>query len=495
MVKVPLPSAVTDTGLGAEELWQSIAESPFEYVMLVDREGMYLYLNRVDPRLSMEDVLNKRTMFDYLDASDRPMVADVLRRVFERGENAYYEVRIPFNQRWYACIVAPIRRDDEVVVASVMARDCTREKLAEHASRQMEDRYRLIVQQTRDGVWLLDECCRTMFVNERVTEMLGYQASEMAGRSLLEFVARGHELEVRRRLERPLQGKRDLFDVCFQRSDGEELWALVSAGSTYDARGECSGTVAVLTDRSEHRRWATTLSRAQRMDLVGKLAGGLAHDFSNMLTSIIGFGTMLENTVARHDVGRTYLGHILDASERARGLVRRLLTFSRKDDYYPRAVDLNLVVADLGPILQSMLPKQVRLTQRLSAVPAYVLVDAAQLEQALLNLVVNARDAISGEGEIEVRVIADLGPTHERAAHDGLSVALCVRDSGGGIEPAVLRHIFEPFYTTKESQQGTGLGLAIVYSFAQQSGADVSVESMLGQGTEFTLRFRPCAEH
>jgi two-component system cell cycle sensor histidine kinase/response regulator CckA len=476
--------------LRSDEMWRALAENPFDYVMLADRTGTYLYINHVAPGVREEDFVGKATLFDYVAEEDRPEVKRALHTVFEQGKPYYYEVRTPFNGAWYATVMAPVFREGRVVAASLMSRDCTLQKRAEQASRQADARYKMIVESTRDGIWMLDENARTSFVSGRMAEMLGYTPEEMLGRGVLEFIHESRRALAQEKLEQRRQGHDDLHDFCFQRKDGSELWTLVSASPTHDAEGRVNGALAIITDQTERRHWAEEVAQAQKMEAVGRLAGGVAHEFNNLLASIIGFGSLLERSLDPRSKARSDVGHILEAADRASGLVRQLLTFARKQPVHARDVDLNAVLTRVLPMLRSLMPDDVSLKLELVEEPLHVCVDPGQMEQVILNLVINARDAIAAGGSIVLRVAREptpVGSVSELGA--GSQIALSVRDTGAGIPSSVLEHIFEPFFTTKGPDRGTGLGLSIVYSIVKQNGGSVHVESELGTGTQFILRF------
>jgi two-component system cell cycle sensor histidine kinase/response regulator CckA len=489
--------------LRGQELWHSIAESPFDFVSLVDAAGTYLYINHTELGFRAEDLVGKATLSDYLAPDDHPRVREALHSVFELARPAYYEARVPANDRWYATMITPIRREGRVIAASVLSRDCTAQKRALSASREATELYRVIVESTRDGIWLLDVRGITLFVNARLAAMLGYSPEEMQGRSFLEFMDSVRRMQASQNLSRRLQGQQELHDFCFRRKDGSDLWTLVSASPTYDAQGALSGALAIITDQTERRRWADEVARAQKMDAVGHLAGGIAHEFNNLLASIVGFGSVLERSLQGQEKAVADVGHILQAADRASGLVRQLLSFARKQDVRPSVIDMTEVLEALRPMLQSLLPDDVDLSIELASCPCRVRVDPAQMEQVLLNLVINARDAIAEKGRVRIRVEREPCDEGTRGGDEVATVTswrgcphitVKVTDDGSGIPASVLEHIFEPFFTTKDADRGTGLGLSIVFSIVQQAGGDLSVTSDLGRGTEFCLRFPEAAE-
>jgi len=238
------------------------------------------------------------------------------------------------------------------------------------------------------------------------------------------------------------------------------------------------GTVQDITDR---RRLEEQLLQSQKMEAIGRLAGGVAHDFNNLLTAIIGYADLL----ARRVQGTPRLEHnvaeILEAAERAAGLTRQLLAFSRKQVLQPRVLSLNATVSEMENMLRRLIGEDIQLLTRLDAGLGQVRADPTQIEQVILNLAVNARDAMPRGGTLTVE-------TGNADLEEGRFVMLAVSDTGVGMDAETRSRVFEPFFTTKEPGKGTGLGLAMVYGIVAQSGGTIRVSSEPGQGTTFRVR-------
>ena len=244
----------------------------------------------------------------------------------------------------------------------------------------------------------------------------------------------------------------------------------------------------VMVDVTERRELAGRLLHAQKMEAVGQLAGGIAHDFNNLLTVILGFASRLSNRL--EDGGGSELTEIRQAAERAAALTHQLLAFSRREPHISELVDVNALVSSVEQMVGHLIGEDVRLSITASAEPAVVLADPGQLEQVLVNLVVNARDALSIGGEIRIAVStldADDDKSDEPAQLPGEHVVLSVSDTGTGMSEETAARIFEPFFTTKEQGKGTGLGLATVYGIVEQAGGRITVASEPGRGTRFTI--------
>jgi signal transduction histidine kinase len=288
----------------------------------------------------------------------------------------------------------------------------------------------------------------------------------------------------------PLENRETRLDVTLENPRGALVYDVrVSPVRSY--RDRLTGFVVLLTDVTERRRLEAELREAQKMEAVGKLAAGVAHDFNNLLTSIIGFADLAEEEAAPDSPSKQWLGQIRRSAEHAALITRQLLAFGRRQILQPVVLDLNGAVTDMQKVLRRMAGDRIRFTARLAADVPPVRADVSQIQQVLINLVVNACEAMPAEGHLTIstsrRQVDDpktLPPAVELGP--GCYAAITVADTGRGMDPETLEHIFEPFFTTKTFGQGSGLGLATVYGIVKQSGGDVLVDSS-EQGTSFTV--------
>ncbi|HVP38286.1 MAG TPA: PAS domain S-box protein [Candidatus Saccharimonadales bacterium] len=298
---------------------------------------------------------------------------------------------------------------------------------------------------------------------------------------------------------RALTSGRPLREVplTLEAADGSSVHVVASAAPVRDPSGQIEGVVAALTDLTERESLEAQLRQAQKMEAVGQLAGGVAHDFNNLLTVICGYGQLFlarlqPNTPERHE-----MQEILSAADRAVALTRQLLTFSRRQVMRPQVLDLNAAVRSLLTMLQRLVREDVRIHTRLQEGLWPVSADEAMLEQLLLNLVLNSRDAIAGAGDVVIETANIEVDAAYRADHPqarlGRHVMLAVADTGAGIPPEALPHIFEPFFTTKEPGKGTGLGLSMVHGVVEQHRGWVRVSSDPGHWTTFRI-YLPAVE-
>jgi two-component system cell cycle sensor histidine kinase/response regulator CckA len=274
----------------------------------------------------------------------------------------------------------------------------------------------------------------------------------------------------------------------WRRRDGGEIEIHLSSVAIHDAEGRLAGLLNVAMEY--HGRIERSVE-SSRMEAVGRLAGGVAHDFSNILTAIEGYAGLLAGEMAADDPKQVDLAEIRKAADRAKRLIRQLLAFGRGEAHQPRPVNMNEVISDVMPMLRQLLGPSIELITSSTMDLGEVFADPTQLEQVLVNLVLNARDAMPGGGRLVVNTAnVDLDSAFARrnqGSRPGSYVRLTVEDTGSGMDARTLSHTFEPYFTTKEPGKGTGLGLSTVYGIVKQSGGYVQAESAPGRGTTIAV--------
>jgi PAS domain S-box-containing protein len=340
-----------------------------------------------------------------------------------------------------------------------------------------------------DPIFLLDNDYSIRRCNQATANLLGLDFHAILGRPCYEVLhGRSEPLANcphRRMLE---SGKNERADV-----EEPRLGRIFDATATplRDAKGILKGSVHVLRDVTERKRVEEQLRQAQKMEAIGQLAGGVAHDFNNLLMAIIGYSDLLLARLRDGDHLRKHIQEIKKAGERAASLTRQLLAFSRRQVLVPQVLDLNSVVSDMQKMLRRMIGEDIELLTIPGPDLGQVRADPGQVEQVIMNLAVNARDAMPEGGRLTIETTnVELDESYTRNHIDvppGRYVMLAVSDTGSGMDPETLSHIFEPFFTTKEEGKGTGLGLATVYGIIKQSGGHIEVSSAPGQGTTFKV--------
>lgn len=435
--------------------------------------------------------LTRRPYIEFVHPDDRgPTVAEAERLVATAGTTFSFENRYRCKDgsyRWisWRSVVDTTRR---VIYAS--ARDTTEKRQAE-AELRLRDR---AIQAVVQGILITDPNQPDnpiVYASPGFERLTGYAAAEVAGRNCRFLQGKDTDSEQVAKLRIAVRDETDCtVELLNYRSDGTSFWNEVSVSPVRDGNG-VTHFVGVLTDVTARKRLEEQFRQAQKMQAIGKLAAGIAHDFNNLLTIINGYSEMLIQSLPPNDPSRELLTEIHHAGERSAGLTRQLLVFSRQQVLAPRILELNAVVLDSERLLRRMIGEDVRLTTALDPELGAIRADPGQVEQVLLNLAVNARDAMPTGGQltIETRNV-ELGEDDIRSnadARPGPHILLAVSDTGCGMTSDVKARIFEPFFTTKSQGKGTGLGLATVYGIVQQSGGIVDVYSEVGTGTTFKV--------
>ncbi len=333
---------------------------------------------------------------------------------------------------------------------------------------------------------------RIIFVNDGFCALTGRAARELIGRTPGELHDEPAELApLSAWLRRALPGQSLVGEGFVRRADGTTVSVAWCFDSLADARGRVTHVVATYRDQTEKRHWQEALVHAHRLDAVGRLAGGVAHDFNNLLSVINGYCEMLAAHVAANPQALREVAEIHAAGRKAAALTQQLLAFSRRQPFDLCVINLNDLVRENAGILTRLVGEAGTLEFELGADLANVRTDPAQFQQVLLNLVLNARDALRTRGRVTIATANRevRGALHRRATDSppGRYVALTVSDNGAGMDADTQKHLFEPFFTTKPEGKGTGLGLALVYGVVQQSGGFITVKSSLFVGSTFEI--------
>jgi len=485
--------------------FRALIEHSDDGITLRDATGTIQYASPALCRMLGYDAsdLLGRTGLSLLHPDDRTVGEAVFARVLADPDMPH-QAQIRWRRsdgvyRWLEGVSVNLLHDHAVGAVVTNSRDVTEQKAAGEALRASETRYRLAARATSDAIWDWDLKGGRVEWNEGVQTLFGYAADAVAPHAAW-WLDRIHPDDH----PRVVAGIQSVIDggaaqtwsdeFRFRRSDGS--WAVVIDRGyvVHDERGRPVRMIGAMANVTEPRRLEAELRQSQKMEAVGRLAGGIAHDFNNLLTVISGRSDLLLHRLRADDPVRRDVELIKRVGERAATLTRQLLAFSRKQVLQTRVLALDVVVADLEPMLQRLIGEDIELVTTIAPEVGRVQADPAQIEQVVLNLVVNARDAMPTGGRLSIglaNVEVDAAfVAANPSATVGPHVVLAVSDTGSGIPPEVQPRIFEPFFTTKEQGKGTGLGLAMVYGIVKQHEGTIVVESEPGRGTAFRVYLR-----
>ena len=371
--------------------------------------------------------------------------------------------------------------------------DITRRIQAEQGLAESETRYRRIVDASSEGIFVVDATLQLTFVNRRACELLGYSRAELEGMDGLELVPPEWKPEALRRVDLLRTGQSQTFEFPIRHKLGHTVWVLVSATPISDPDGSHAGLLVMCTDLTRHRQMEEALREAEKMRAVGQLAGGIAHDFNNQLTAIHGFAELLLEQTADRPMAADHARTILRAAARGASLTQQLLAFARRGKYQHAQVNVHGLIDELTVLLEHSVGPEVRIVQDLEPAPVYTIGDADQLHNAMLNIALNARDAMPGGGSLTIRVRPVELEDNDRAlgAPDdplpaGPYVLIDFTDTGVGMDAATAARCFEPFFSTKGAA-GTGMGLAAAWGTVANHRGTIMASSEPGTGTTFRI--------
>jgi PAS domain S-box-containing protein len=409
-----------------------------------------------------------------------------------RFEAEGWRIRKDGTRFWAHAILDAIRTPDGRLLGfAKITRDITAKREQERALFESEQRFRLLVEGVNDyAIYMLDRDGRISNWNSGAQLIKGYKSDEIVGQHFSRFYTEGDRAagEPQRALATALEEGKYEREAWRVRKDGTLFWANVVIDPIFDEHGEHVGFAKITRDATERKRAEDeleaareALAQSQKLQALGELTGGIAHDFNNLMTVISGSADfLLRGTNLSDDKRKQYLQAIADTSARATDLTNQLLAFGRRQPIKPEVIDINLRLDAFGEVLSRTLGSRIQVALDLAAGVARVEVDDAQLETALLNAAINARDAMPGGGKLTIRT-ADVTEGDQRL------VRISLIDTGLGMPQRVLDRAFEPFFTTKEVGKGTGLGLSQIHGFAAQAGGRAEVRSTEGSGTTVSI--------
>jgi len=481
-----------------EELFHLISENAADMIAIVDMNG-----KRIFNSLSYEKVvgyspeeLQASSAFEQIHPDDRERVKSAAEDARRSGIGKTLEYRLRHkNGNWLvlestSSVTHDANGEPEKLV--IVNRNITERKRAEEALRRSEADFRSVVEDAPYGIYRASITGRFLQVNPALQKMLGYELEEeLLRRDLATDIFR-HTGEYKR-LSEILSRTEEIKDMEMEwkKQDDTPITVRCSGRRVNDENGVAAYFEVFAEDVTEKRVLERQLRTAQKMEAIGRLSGGIAHDFNNHLGVIIGYSRVLKRQLGENNVLCEHALEIEKAGQRAASLTKQLLAFSRQQVLTPAVLSLNTLAADMEKMLPRLLGEDIEVSLILDPGLGNVKADQGQIEQVIMNLAVNARDAMPAGGKLKIQtanVVLDQMYTRSHpGSKAGDYVMLAVTDTGTGMEAGTLTHMFEPFFTTKERGKGTGLGLATVYGIVKQSNGYISVESSPGKGSSFQI--------
>jgi len=479
----------------SEERFRRIVETAQEGIWVIDGEMVTTYVNRRLAEMlgyKAEELIG-HPLLKFMDEAAR---VEKLQHIQRRRQGVREQYEFCFRRKdgselWTLISASPlVDEKGEFVASMALITDITQRRLAEQALRRSEAELRSLIRNAPYGIYRVTADGKLIDVNPALVEALGYDSeAELLTMNLASVYERPAERSVI--VERMLRDRfvRDV-EVCWKRKDGTPITVMLNGHYDQDDGEDCV-IEGFVDDITEERLLAKQLQQAQKMEAIGRLAGGVAHDFNNLLMVINSYAEMLDEKL-EDDPLQEMAHQILKAGERAASLTRELLAFSRQQVLMPSVLDLNKLVMDSRSWLSRLVGKDIELCIVADGELGRVKADASQLQQVIMNLAVNARDAMPSGGKLTIETAnAELDENSSRTRgaliKSGSYVMLVMSDTGIGMDKEVQSRIFEPFFTTKELGKGTGLGLSIVYGVVKQSGGHIWAYSEPGRGTTFKI--------
>jgi len=361
-------------------------------------------------------------------------------------------------------------------------------------SLQEINKYNVLLEASTAIIIFFDSKGRICEVNKRVLQILGYKPVEIINHRITDLVHPEYQEKAQEYLKEVFTGEiSENKELIMMHKNGKMVSVKVNCSGLKDEDGNCNGALCIIDDLSDRKKLEEQLIVSQKMEAVGRLAGGIAHDFNNMLTVILGYSEFLLDFLKEDDFLRSQVEEIKMAGERASSLTHQLLVFSRKQVVQPKKINLNQIIKKMYGMIQRLIGEDIKLIIDLEPEMGQIRADPGQIEQVIMNLVVNARDAMPKGGRLTIETGSIFLDEEYAEQHidlqTGLYAMMVMTDNGTGMDEETMSHIFEPFFTTKSGDKGTGLGLATVYGIVKQSGGHIWVYSELGQGSTFKIYF------
>ncbi len=484
----------------AEErnLLRTLIDNLPDFIYAKDIEGRFVLANQATAQAmaTTTDNLIGKTDFDFYPREMAAGYAADELKVSREGQALLNKVepfihQVTAQQRWLSTSKVPLHDVAGTVIGLVgVSRDVTEERISAAALRASEERFRSLVESTSDWIWEVDHNGTYTFVSSKVSGILGYEPDEVVGKTPFDLMPPEEATRVSE-LFKTITASQEPFahlENTNVHRDGHAVVLDTSGVPIFDDDGNLVGYRGIDRDITEQKHIAEQLRQAQKMEAVGQLAGGVAHDFNNLLMVILGYVGIILSAKNLDESVVSGLQAIEDAAQKAARLTEQLLVFSRKQPIRPEILNLSDRTKHLNKMLRRLIREDIVFTTRLDAELGNVKADPGQIDQVIMNLVANARDAMPEGGEIVIETLNRcLEAERKPGVKPGDYILLSVHDTGHGMDAKTMASVFEPFFTTKERGYGTGLGLSTVHGIVKQNSGYIYVSSEVGKGTTFEI--------
>jgi PAS domain S-box-containing protein len=478
----------------SEEKYRSLVESTKDSIYLMDRDCRYLFINKKHlSRFGLPaDKVVGRTYGEFHSAAEAKEFAKKAKEVFKTGKAISYEYRSQRDGGYYLRTLSPVKGTDGMATAlTVVSKNVTELKESEKSLRESEEKYRLFVEHANDAIFVFQDGL-LKFHNKKTEELLGFTSQELVKIPFSNHVHPKDKDMFLNKCRGIVNGDENPSTFRLIKETGEELWIHASAVLIL-----WEGKSAILyfaRDITTEKRLEAQLQHSQKLEAMGSLAGGIVHDFNNLMTIINSYSNLALEKLDKNDSIRQDIEKIIEAVKSASSLTRSLLQFSSRQISNPTILDLNKIIIETLKMLSRLIGEDIELRTVFEPDLGKVTADPVQMEQVLMNLAINARDAMPRGGILTIKTFneklnKDFFDAYDVKAKRDPYVVLSVSDTGIGMEKEILSRIFEPFYTTKKRGRGTGLGLSTLYGSIKQSGGWIRVYSKPGHGTIFKIYF------
>ena len=480
----------------SESRYRGVVEDQTDLICQFTPEGRLLFVNQAYCRFhgkTREELLGT-SFFPNMSEQDREIPLQQFARLTPAEPVQAFDNKLLMGNGqlvWQQCTVRALFDEAGRIEAyQAVITDITRRKQSEESLRLGEERSRAILHSMVDGVIVLDDQGAVTFFNSAAERIFQRQAGQVLNHSIRDLFAPDEWQKYDDYLARHLgENPPRVIEVNALRADASPLPIDLAVSEV--SRGGVLMLIVIVRDISERRKLEDQYRQAQKMEAVGRLAGGIAHDFNNLMQAILGYSNLLDRRLPPGDPNHETVEHIQRSLAHASSLTRQLLAFSRKQVLKPKLLALNRVVADMSSLLRRVLGETVQLEMKLAEPVPWIRADPGQMEQLILNLAINARDAMPKGGTLGIQTsnvtLTEVKIFSSGRLPPGTYALLSISDTGCGMSPEVQAHLFEPFFTTKETGKGTGLGLSNVYGVVKQTGGEITVTTNIGWGTTFNI--------